>query len=143
MADDLTKLSDVSPNPTEMSEEEYTLIQQQLLMMIPFMLRMNLPGFLRRIQKSEAIAPMLDPTLFMKGSRQLERVKEIARAANGLRKAALKQLKEELDDVVKKPNELDLKHLAELRDMALEQGWIGHAEKLSVMIAWGATPSGT
>lgn len=60
------------------SDEEYELIQSQIFTLAAVIAEMNLEGFLDRISEAESIAPILDPTLFIRGSRNLEKIKELA-----------------------------------------------------------------
>ena len=90
-----------------MSDEDYSMTQQHLMIAAQFVLRLNLPGFLRRIQDAAALCPLFDPTLWMRGAAKVEHVSQLACAANDFREEILRQLRatgktdEEIERLVK------------------------------------------
>lgn len=78
-----------------MNREEYQQTQEQLLLLAGMVNRLDLPEMIRAIERSEAAAPVVDPTLWLKGSRQLGLVKRLALAANKLREEVRNQIQEE------------------------------------------------
>lgn len=70
-----------------MSEAEYLVIQQQLLMLASLVREMDVEGFLKCISLSEATAPILDPTLWIKGHKNLEIIKKMALGARAFKNA--------------------------------------------------------
>lgn len=78
-----------------MTNEEYSATQAKLMVAAGFVAGLDLPAFLERIRHTKAVAPLLDPTLFMKGAAKLEQVERVAAAANALRAEVLR-LREEM-----------------------------------------------
>jgi hypothetical protein len=75
-----------------MTNDEYTRTQAELTELGKFILLIDLPGFLSRIDGASTVAPIVDPTLWSKGHRKLEQVRELAQAANELRSVVIRQL---------------------------------------------------
>lgn len=71
-----------------MTDAEYMLTQERLFLVAKMVSNMDLDGFLQRINHAEALGPVLDPTLFMRGATRLDAIKRLARAAKELQKAA-------------------------------------------------------
>lgn len=65
----------------KMSNAEYIVTQQQLLLMASLIKELNLDGFLARIETAYALGPILDPTLYKKSAENVETVHRIAVAA--------------------------------------------------------------
>ena len=63
-----------------MTDEEYSLTQQNLLIVAGFVKDMPLDAFLSRISNCESIAPILDPTLYIKGATKLQQIKRLAQS---------------------------------------------------------------
>ncbi len=65
------------------TDEQYEQVQQQITMMASLMADMeaDLAGFLNRISNSEAIVPILNPTLYMRGGKRLSAIKKLAAAS--------------------------------------------------------------
>jgi len=78
-----------------MTPEEYKMTQTQLLAMAPIIADMDLDDFLRDIERAEAFGCFKDPTLWMKGIDNLQKIKEIAKGALEFKKAVLKVRVEE------------------------------------------------
>lgn len=77
-----------------MSDEEYTQIQQTLVIAAQLLLPLDLDRFLQAINHAETVAPILDPTLWIRGSRKLEQVKELAEAARKMQAIAQRHFEE-------------------------------------------------
>lgn len=61
---------------------DYKETQYQLLMISRiFVENLNLDEFIKAINKAEAVGPVIDPTLFKKGNPNMQRIKNIAYAA--------------------------------------------------------------
>ncbi len=86
----------MSDDKKPMSAEDYSATQSQLLLLAGVAIEMDLPAFLERIQHSETVAPLLDPTLYMRGAAKLEQVRRLAAAANTFRAEVLRQRDEEI-----------------------------------------------
>ncbi|MGE5572975.1 MAG: hypothetical protein ACM3ZU_08165 [Bacteroidota bacterium] len=82
-----------------MTDAEYIETQQQLLLLANIVSQMDLADLLERIQHGETVGPILDPTLFIRGSKKLSAVKRIAQGAQQFQKA-IAEAKEELADEV-------------------------------------------
>lgn len=63
-----------------MTKEDYIRIQAQIQLLVPTILEMNLEGFLDRISSTHSVAPLLDPTLYMKAMDRLMLLEQAARA---------------------------------------------------------------
>jgi hypothetical protein len=61
-------------------DAEYTQTQERLLLLVPFVVSLDLEGFLERINECESIAPIINPTLYMQGRDKLDEVTGLARA---------------------------------------------------------------
>lgn len=64
-----------------MTNEEYTAVQEQLKLISTIMLDMDLQGCLDRQSESEAIGPLLNPTLFIAAQDRFSIVQRLTRAA--------------------------------------------------------------
>lgn len=65
-----------------MKEEDYEETQYQLLTLSRIIVdTLKLDGFIKTINKAEAVGPVIDPTLFKKGNPNMQRIKNIALAA--------------------------------------------------------------
>jgi len=64
-----------------MDSEKYIATQQQVGLLAAFALRMPLAEFLHAISVCDTVAPLVDPTLYLKGSAAMNRVERLARAA--------------------------------------------------------------
>ena len=70
----------------EISNVEYEMTQAQIVMMARFVRDLPLEDFLQAIDRAEAVGPMVDPTLYIRGRDKLEQIKKMAQ---GLRKFQL------------------------------------------------------
>ena len=75
-----------------LSKEEYKNTQEILLGQAGIIAMLDLEGFLRTLHHAEGVAPIIDPTLFLKasygqGADNLQAIKEIAGAALAMKKA--------------------------------------------------------
>lgn len=75
-----------------MTDEEYTATQEQLILLASFARKLDLVGFLERISLAEAIAPIVDPTLYLRGGRKLTQVKRLAQSLRPFQKEIERQL---------------------------------------------------
>ena len=73
-----------------MTNDEYIATQSQLVTLINVIEQMNLTDFIAQAERADAIAPVIDPTLWMKGHKHLDAVKDLARAALNFQGAAVK-----------------------------------------------------
>lgn len=78
-----------------MSEEEYISIQNQLVILAQLIAPLDLKGFLSQLAHAEAMCPILDPTLFMRGAGKLAQVRRLAEAAQEFQAEVLRQIAEE------------------------------------------------
>jgi hypothetical protein len=65
---------------TEMTDEDYIQTQSTILMVARMIQTLPLEEFLKRINRSESIAPLIDPTLYMKASDNLGSIRKIAQS---------------------------------------------------------------
>lgn len=70
-----------------MTDAEYALTQERLLLVARMVSSMDLDGFLRRIEQAETAAPVLDPTLYARGGARLDAIRRIAEAAREFQRA--------------------------------------------------------
>jgi hypothetical protein len=61
----------------------YAETQRMLLAITGELVHMPLDAFLARIDRSEAIAPLIHPEIYLKGMKQMQAVRDIGRALNG------------------------------------------------------------
>ncbi len=71
-----------------MTDAEYILTQERMTALASLALTLDIDGFLSRIATAEAVGPILNPTLYMKATDDLNKVKGIALAVKELQKAA-------------------------------------------------------
>ena len=71
-----------------MTDHEYLDTQSQIMVLAKLTLDLDVDGFLRRISKSEAFGAIMDPTLYMRASGNLEKIKRIAEAVRDLQLVA-------------------------------------------------------
>ena len=60
------------------SECEYIAIQSQIITIGTLVADLDLNGFLQAISHAETMGPFLDPTLWIRGHRNLETIKRLA-----------------------------------------------------------------
>lgn len=70
-----------------MTNEEYLNTQNRLILFAAAVEDLDLKAFVERISLSETVVPVLDPTLYRRGMRRLEAIKELARAATRVQTA--------------------------------------------------------
>jgi hypothetical protein len=78
-----------------MTDAEYAATQQQLLAIAAIVSDMDLSGFLQRIERCDALGPMVDPTAYRSGMKRLTTIRRLAEATRDMQPIAL-ELKEEL-----------------------------------------------
>ena len=64
-----------------MTDLEYATTQQALLGSASLLSQLNLTEFIDRIDRADAVGPMVDPSAYGKGMRRIEKIKSIAEAA--------------------------------------------------------------
>jgi hypothetical protein len=62
----------------------YAETQRMLIAITGELVHMPLDAFLARIDRSEAIAPLVNPELYLQGRKQMEAVRDMARALNSV-----------------------------------------------------------
>lgn len=77
-----------------MTDEEYTLTQSQLILLAQFVNKLDLAGFLQRINQTETVAPFVDPTLYRQGAANLNQIKRLALALRPFQQEIQKQINE-------------------------------------------------
>lgn len=82
-----------------MNKDEYRMTQERLALLGGFVHDLDLEGFIDAINHCETVAPLLDPTLYMRGAAKLEDVKALAIAARALQVEVLRQLEKAKLDV--------------------------------------------
>lgn len=71
-----------------MNDSQYRDTQDRLQLIGSLALTLDLDGFLDRISRTETLAPILDPTLYMRGSDKLQQVRELAEAVHRVQRVA-------------------------------------------------------
>lgn len=64
-----------------MTNNEYEMTQQMLVNAACIIGQLDLDEFLERINVADTLGAVLDPTLYRKGHRRLDKIKELARSA--------------------------------------------------------------
>lgn len=77
-----------------MTDEEYSKTQQQIIALGGLVNSLDLDGFLSRISLAHAVAPIADPTLYMRGMRRLGQIERLARTLQPFKKEVERQLQE-------------------------------------------------
>lgn len=67
-----------------MTNEEYQLTQDTLVGVVAVLRGLDLRAFLQRIDRAEAVAPIIDPTLYRQAAVPLGQVRRLAAAALAL-----------------------------------------------------------
>lgn len=70
-----------------MDEAVYTQTQQQIVLLAGLVRDLPLQEFLQAIHRSESVAPILHPSLYMRGARKLEIVKQMAQGLRQFQKS--------------------------------------------------------
>jgi hypothetical protein len=86
-----------SAGAEEIDDERYAMTQQQLTLLGGLVGSLPLRAFVRAIQRTDAVAPMLDPTLYMRGADRMNKVGALASALLKFQEEVLKQVRETLD----------------------------------------------
>lgn len=78
-----------------MTNEEYTQTQQHIVLLAQLANGLDLDGFLERISLAESVAPIVDPTLWIRGGKKLHQVKRLAQALRPFQKEIRRQIQVE------------------------------------------------
>jgi len=73
-----------------MSDSAFLSTMSAVTVFGTLVLRMDLDGFLERIDSAESLGPILDPTLFQKGKDNLQAVKDLAESLRPFRETFLR-----------------------------------------------------
>lgn len=85
------------------SDDQYLMTQQRLLLLAGFVKDLPLKEFLEWIHTAETVAPLFHPSLYQRGAPKLELVKRLAQGARAFQKAI-----PELEEFVEAQHEQDL-----------------------------------
>lgn len=80
-----------------MNDLEYTETSHKIRLLVPLLLGLRLKEYLERIEEAEVLAPLIDPTLYIKGQEALGNQAEIARALYRAKKAIVEQAEKEAE----------------------------------------------
>jgi hypothetical protein len=72
-----------------MTDEEYTVVQTQVILIANVVKTMALEDFLARIDQAHTIAPLADPTLYQRAAGRLCDIETLARQLLPLKSAVL------------------------------------------------------
>lgn len=70
-----------------MEKDKYVQTQLSILNIAKIASQLDLDGFLKQISSTETLAPMIDPTLYMKAHDNLQAVKKLAESLLPVKKA--------------------------------------------------------
>ena len=62
----------------KISEEDYVQTQSQIILLAKLVRDLPLAAFLDRIQRCESVAPIFNPSLYMRGTKKLDLIKQMA-----------------------------------------------------------------
>lgn len=62
----------------DITKEEYETTQQQMLLIARIVREMPLAAFLRAAERMDTVAPIIDPTLYLRGRDKLDTIKKMA-----------------------------------------------------------------
>lgn len=82
-----------------MDKDDYLMTQEKLIILGNLMEGMPLDEFLQAIDRVETVGPIVDPTLWMKGHRNMDKIKRIATAARAFQKECAAVKEETLEEV--------------------------------------------
>lgn len=71
-------LGKVGVGMSKISDKEYSACQEQVLTITVFVKTMPLQSFLDRITHCESVAPLVNPTLYIRAADNLQKIKELA-----------------------------------------------------------------
>lgn len=71
-----------------MTNEEYLEVQTQLTTLAGIARGWKISEMLQMISRAETVGPIVDPTLYRKGMRHLEAIKDLAQAGMAFQRAA-------------------------------------------------------
>jgi len=77
-----------------MNQAEYEQVQHALEITAAMIINLDLRGFLNKISQTQALAPMIDPTLYRVASGRLRMIQELAQSAKDYQRVARKVAKE-------------------------------------------------
>lgn len=64
----------------EMSDAEYKMIQDQLVLFASMSKDLDLDGFIQKAEKADTVGPFIDPTLWTKANGKLRAIIDMAKA---------------------------------------------------------------
>lgn len=70
-----------------MTDEEYAETQQNIIMLAAIVRDLELSEFIRRIGHAEAVGPILDPSLWIRASTDMDHIKELAQGLRQFQQA--------------------------------------------------------
>ncbi len=73
-----------------MTNEEFLTVQQQLTLFAGAVMVLDVESYIERCERADALGPILDPTLYIKGNERLSALKELAEGALKFKQAALR-----------------------------------------------------
>ena len=79
-----------------LTAEQYAEAQQQLVWLASIVLNLPLDQMLADIAHAEAVGPIVDPTLWIRGHEKLEQVRELAEAVLQVQRVARRHLGAEI-----------------------------------------------
>jgi hypothetical protein len=62
----------------DISSEDYTQTQSQIILLGKLVRDLPLVAFLNKIQRCESVAPLFNPSLYMRGTKKLDLIKQMA-----------------------------------------------------------------
>lgn len=78
-----------------MSPEEYACVQRQITVLASVISTIEIEEFIVTLHQAQTIAPIVDPTLFIKAADDLEDVLELANAVLKVKQVTLRRIAKE------------------------------------------------
>jgi hypothetical protein len=80
------------------TQEDFVVFQHKLALLAKGIMELPLEEYLERVNMTTTLAPILDPTLYLKGAKSLEEWTEVARAMRDCKDKLLKVKNKILDN---------------------------------------------
>lgn len=61
-----------------MTGEQYTIVQEQIFLLGQLVRDLPLDEFIQKAQRADAIGPIINPTLWMRGNKNLQKIIDLA-----------------------------------------------------------------
>jgi len=79
-----------NPEVKRLDPDDYLQLQQHLLMFGPIVAEWELEAFIAQIDRADTLCPVPDPTLWIRGHKNLSKIRELAVGALAFKRAVVK-----------------------------------------------------